>query len=799
MIGPGRVLPSDIFSGVGGASFLILALTFASVGAIVARRVPENRIGWIFLFTGLANSVQLLSWQYADVGLHATQRFAGATAAAVFNTVISEATAGLLGLSLLLFPDGRLPSRRWRPALASLLVGMALLVLAGTLRPGPYAEPFAQVSNPFGLAGARGVMDAVDLAGWLFVIAGIGLGAVAMVVRLRRARGLERQQLKLVLAVGSVAATVAALVMSTWFIWPTGHLQARIAVLGVCFASVPLAAGFAILRYRLYEIDVVVNRTLVYGAITVILAAAFAATVVLLGTALGRGSAWATAAATLVVAIAFRPLRARVQDAVDRRFNRARYDALRRMADFLEDLRAGRAAPEEVEGVLREVLSDPRLELLFFLPESELYVDARGMPVADVPHDGRERVPVERGGQPLGIVLHELASEEDPTLLRRVVEAGGLAIEIARLRVELRRQLAEVEASRARIVAAANEERRRIERDLHDGAQQRLVSIGLALRHAQHELGSASPQRAGQTLDGAVAEVAVAIDELRELARGLPPSQLDAGLAPAFHELARRAPVPVEVEAPGERSAETSRRPPTSSPARASPTPSSTHTPPRSCSAPGGETGSSLSRSPTTASAARPGQGSGLSGLSDRVAASAARCASRATRAPARLSPRSCRACRDRRGPGAASRRPRAPVRGRRTRGRRLARRRTRAAAGHRRARSRPRRPRHPHAADLHRRGRPRREGDQGAHPDFGVLVLSQHIETTHAVALVTLGGFGYLLKDRVLEVAEFLAAAERVARGGSALDPKVVASLVAPEATVRSASSPSGNARCSN
>jgi signal transduction histidine kinase len=538
---------------VGGASFLILALTFASVGAIVARRVPENRIGWIFLLTGVANSVQLLSWQYADVGLHATTRLPGADSAAVFNSVISEATAGLLGLSLLLFPDGRLPSRRWRPALWSLLLGMALLVLAGTLRPGRYAEPFAQMSNPLGLSGARGVMDVVDFAGWLFVIAGIALGAAAMVVRLRRAGGVERQQLELVLAVGAVAATVAALVMATWLPWPTGHLQVRIAVLGLCFASVPLAAGVAILRYRLYEIDVVVNRTLVYAALTLILAATFAATVVLLGTALGRGSGWATAAATLVVAVAFRPLRARMQDAVDRRFNRARYDALQRMTDFLEELRAGRAAPEEVEGILREVLSDPQLGLLFFLPESELYVDARGMPLSELPDDTRERIPVERGGQPLGMVLHDPASEEDPTLLRRVVEAGGLAIEIARLRVGLRRQLAEVEASRARIVTAANEERRRIERDLHDGAQQRLVSIGLALRHAQHELGTSSPQRASHTLDGAVAEVAVAIDELRELAHGLPPAQLDTGLGPAFRELARRTPVPVEVKTPGER------------------------------------------------------------------------------------------------------------------------------------------------------------------------------------------------------------------------------------------------------
>jgi signal transduction histidine kinase len=151
------------------------------------------------------------------------------------------------------------------------------------------------------------------------------------------------------------------------------------------------------------------------------------------------------------------------------------------------------------------------------------------------------------------MVLYDPASQENPTLLRQVVEAGGLGIEIARLRVALRRQLAEVEASRARIVAAGNEERRRLERDLHDGAQQRLVSIGLALRHAQHELSVSSPKRASKTLDGALAEVALSIDELRELANGLPPAQLDAGLGPALRELARRVPARVEVKAHGGR------------------------------------------------------------------------------------------------------------------------------------------------------------------------------------------------------------------------------------------------------
>ena len=163
--------------------------------------------------------------------------------------------------------------------------------------------------------------------------------------------------------------------------------------------------------------------------------------------------------------------------------------------------------------------------------------------------DPRVRTPVERAGAPVALVLHRPTGPGRPDPLATLVEAGGLAIEIARLRVELRRQLAEVEASRARIVAAGNAERRRIERDLHDGAQQRLVSIGLQLRHIQRELGAG----AGEALDAPVQELRSAIAELRQLAQGLPPSQLDAGLAPALRELAGRAPLPVEVRTTAER------------------------------------------------------------------------------------------------------------------------------------------------------------------------------------------------------------------------------------------------------
>jgi signal transduction histidine kinase len=524
--------------------YALYAVVLAGAGALIASAQPRNPIGWIFCVSALASAVM------ADAAEGWALRAAedgwrGGDAAELLASAGRPISGLGWILTFLLIPDGRLPNRRWRAVIWLASVGLVLTIAGWSLGSGQ-DEDFPSGRNPF-------AVDALP-TGVLFGI-GVGLMIAAqfaaswlLVRRFRRSDGVERQQLKCFALAAVIAVVLLPSAIALWFVTSLAAVLVALAL-----TMLPVAACISIMRYRLYEIDVLINRTLVYGALSLALGAVFAATIVLLGTLVGRGSGWATAAATLVVAVAFRPLRARVQDAVDRRFNRARYTALRRMTEFLEHLRAGRAAPEEVEGVLREVLSDPRLELLLFVPESELYVDARGLPVPHCPNDGRARIPIERGRRPLGVVLHKPASQEDPTLLRKVLEAAGLAIEIARLRVELRRQLAEVEASRARIVTAANEERRRIERDLHDGAQQRLVSIGLALRHAQHELTAASPQRASETLEGAVAEVEVAIEELRELARGLPPAQLDAGLEPAFHELARRAPVPVQVNTCKER------------------------------------------------------------------------------------------------------------------------------------------------------------------------------------------------------------------------------------------------------
>ena len=548
-----RALTDDLWTGFGGLSFATLSVAFATTGAVIAVRVSDNAVGRLFLLIGLLLAIGLLLYQYAAYGLTRPGGVPAIATAAWLSNPVSQPSAALIGLSLMLFPDGRLASPHWRRAAVLCCVAAVLVSVPSLLEPGAIPAPFASLSNPIELGGIRGATIAAGIVGWVLAVAGMALGATSLSIRRGSSRGDARQQLKLLLAVGAVVAGLTAFDMLTWLPWPHGDLSARIGVIGLLLTVFVVAVGVAVTRYRLYDVDAALERTAVYGALTFLLAAAWAVTALAVGTALGGDSRWVTAGATLVVAVAFRPLRAALQDLVDRRFNRARYEAIHRVSEFLERLRSGQSAPEEIEPLPRELLSDPDLELRFFLPESQVYVDTAGTQPKDNPADTRIRTPVLRAGAPVAVVLHRPTGPERPDPLVMLVETGGLAIEIARLRVELRRQLAEVQASRARIVAAGNAERRRIERDLHDGAQQRLVSIGLRLRHAQHQLGSGQPEHADKTLEQAVTELALAIGQLRELAHGLPPAQLDAGLDPALRELAVRAPLPVEVHTTPER------------------------------------------------------------------------------------------------------------------------------------------------------------------------------------------------------------------------------------------------------
>jgi hypothetical protein len=228
-------------------------------------------------------------------------------------------------LLFLLFPDGKPPSRRWRPVVWLILVGVGATTLGSAVMPGRLTEPpFEGIENPAGVEAAGTAIEAVSFAGFITLFLGILLGAVALVARFRRARGDERQQLKWFAAAGGAFALVIAVVISPWF--GSSDTTGQLLVL-LAFAAIPIAAGVAILKYRLYEIDRVINRALVYGALTATLAAGYLGCVLLAQFVIGAESGLSVAISTLAMAALFRPARARIQAGVDRRFYRRRYDA----------------------------------------------------------------------------------------------------------------------------------------------------------------------------------------------------------------------------------------------------------------------------------------------------------------------------------------------------------------------------------------------------------------------------------------------------------------------------------------
>jgi signal transduction histidine kinase len=550
----------NALAGDDGQSWLAVAvfgvgiLASLGVGVLVSVRLPEQPLGWVLLANAVVISVAGVTDSY---GRYAALAHPGALPGGDWAALCSDASwpllfAGVVAIAYL-FPDGRLPSARWRPMAWIGIASFVLMQAIAPFNPEAFSAPFESVSSPLGSlpSSVYGPASGLFLLGLAATLIG---GVLALRSRFRRSTGIERLQIKwLLLAALVIPATLIACILEGLLTGDVGVVT-LIGVAAIQFA-IPAAIGVAVLRYRLFEIDRLISVTLAYLVLTALLALGFAAVSVALGVALGGGSTLPTAAATLAVVLAFRPLGAWVQSWVDRRFNRARYEGLKLVADFLTELRLGRVEPEDTGRMLAAALSDPTLTLFFWLPREGFHADAGGRPVPELPTAPAGRTPVRRGDLQLGTLVHDPALLDRSTLLEDVITRAGLAIEIARLRVEVRGQLSEVEQSRARIVAAGYEERRRVERDLHDGAQQRLVSIGLDLRHLQHELGDGS-EEARATLDAVVVALGEAIEELRELARGVRPSALDEGLAPALRELAVRSAVRTEVEATDERFSE---------------------------------------------------------------------------------------------------------------------------------------------------------------------------------------------------------------------------------------------------
>jgi hypothetical protein len=336
---------------------------FLVVGVFVASRRPENPIGWMFCIIGLASVWEFFAHEYAFYALFTRP---GALPAGVWIGWSSFWMAAigwpLMFLALLLFPNGRLPSPRWRPFAWFAVMVFALLGVLAAFEPGRLPE--IPVPNPTGIGRAVGIIKSSQSI-LIPLTLGIVLAmAASVIVRFRRARGEERQQLKWLAYAAGFLGTLLGVSVLNLQVLHNRVIEFAVGIAGpVVVVAVPVAIGVAILRYRLYEIDIVINRTLVYGSLTATLVALYFGTVVLLQwlfvTSTGQQSTLAVVASTLLIAALFNPLHRRIQSFIDRRFYRSKYDARKTLEAFSAKLRDEtdlEALRDELAGVVRETM-----------------------------------------------------------------------------------------------------------------------------------------------------------------------------------------------------------------------------------------------------------------------------------------------------------------------------------------------------------------------------------------------------------------------------------------------------------
>jgi len=315
----------------------LATVSAATVGAVLASRRARHPVGWLLLVLGLSLAASGLAEAYADHGLVARPgSLPAAGYVALYSPVAAFVALACIGFVLLLTPTGSLPSPRWRWWARVAAAAPAVSLLAIVLAPRPSGGRYQVVDSPFDLHNLGGALLVANQVALAVTNLGVLVAAGSLVVRYRRARGVERQQLRWVAFAAAVVALLAVVVLAAW---ATGSTTLLGWAAGVCLALLPLAIGAAILRYRLYDIDRILSRTLAYGLLTLLLGGGYAALVLALGQLLGRRSSLVVAAATLAVAAAFQPARRRVQRLVDRRFNRRRYDAAQTIAGFSARLR----------------------------------------------------------------------------------------------------------------------------------------------------------------------------------------------------------------------------------------------------------------------------------------------------------------------------------------------------------------------------------------------------------------------------------------------------------------------------
>ena len=567
------------------ASQLALSISitaYATLGALIVRRAG-NVIGWIMMGAGAAQAFLTIASIYAVIGI---ATFPGSLPAAKQVGTLAEcsfpAVVFTVAFMFLLFPTGTLPSRRWRPVAAAGLV-LAVLTTAGlVVHPrlvALIAPGGASLSYPNPLAaGDPGPVLRTVLVGTLNGLSAVFLpflaaAFVSLAVRYRAGGRLLRQQVKwlALTAVGFLACLLTALL-------GLADGQARLttvaytAVQLIALFGIPAAMGIAILVHRLYDIDVIISRAVVYGLLSAAVTGVYAGIVLGIGTLAGhRRGPVLTIAAAVTIALLFQPLRHRAQRFANRLVYGTRATPYQALSDFAGDMAGQLDLAEAVDrmvSVLAGATGADRAEA-WIRVGAELRPAAiwpRGSPPsAEVtigtgdslpPFERASRaVAVTHGGELLGALSllkppnEPLTSTEDE-LLRHLASQAGLVLRNAALTAELQAMIDELRASRRRLVEAQDAERRKIERNLHDGAQQQLIALTIHLSLLEE---SADDSAAVRELVAAVKDgVRAALDELRDLARGIyPPLLADQGLLPALQAQARKAPLPVEIDADG--------------------------------------------------------------------------------------------------------------------------------------------------------------------------------------------------------------------------------------------------------
>jgi signal transduction histidine kinase len=548
------------------AAILIPMVGLASVGGLIASRHPRNPIGW--LFSGIAFGMVLYGFRegYVVYALFTSPgSLPGATFVAWLGSWIPLLTITTIPFVFLLFPDGSPPSKRWRVVGWIAVVGSGLIALGNILVPGKlggFSLGRVHIMNPTGIDGLGGVANGLITVGGICLIIASVASVTALVLRFRRARGEERQQLRWLAYVAAAAATVPLIGIASVIAGvDIGNIVFPVFFL-LLLVGVPAACGIAILKYRVLDLDIVIKKTVVFGAVVVLITAVYLAVVVWVGPKVGgKGSGVASLAATIIVVLAFQPVSRWARRLADRLVYGERatpYEVLSGLSDrfgasystedvlprLVQILGAGTGATQA--GVWLRVGPDLRCAARWPSDADEAMADVRlaGDDLPKFPGMGHAFA-VRHQGELLGALTVAVPPSDPLTpsqekLLNDLAAQAGLVLRNVRLVEDLR-------ASRQRIVAAQDERAKALERNLHDGAQQQLVALAVKVRLMESLIGK-DPEKATDMAREVGADASDALENLRDLARGIyPPLLADKGLVAALQGQARKAAIPTEV------------------------------------------------------------------------------------------------------------------------------------------------------------------------------------------------------------------------------------------------------------